>query len=566
MNVFNTTPNWWVRAQAQGLLQGNPVDDDEPGVLLIAMALLGAMMCMLAAAGFLMMLLDHRFWENAPVVYTVCVLGLAGAGLLLQRSRTVFVVCMALVMWGLFSGGLVLRLADDIGGNIGGREHISILLGAALTALLQLLGAALTHARWVKRIMGVVFGVAMVVLLARSLGASLLWTMLNTASVLMATAWLLWLHREPVLLQRSTNLHALAGWGAFIDSAAVGVLLCQLWQGAGGWGAEGWAWLLYGNDRFFDLDDTQLLRYGLLGCAWAVLLVVLATGWLWSRWQRRAAVPAPTLWLVGWVGALLAAGAWFNAGLGVLALIAVGALVGARWRIAVLCGLAMLWELSAFYYSLAWPLAHKGLALALMGALLLLGLWVQRRWSAHTHADANVPAEPLGASSGWPRARLLWLVAGAVLVFGAVNHDVYRKEQVIAHGQPVLVRLVPVDPRSLMQGDYMALNFDLPDSVNKALAEQVLPYARVAARLDAQGRAEVLRLLPGDTSAAAGEIVLPLKQLKGRWVLVTDAYFFPEGTGERFEQAKFGDFRVLPDGRALLVGLADAQGKAIAVP
>ena len=33
-----------------------------------------------------------------------------------------------------------------------------------------------------------------------------------------------------------------------------------------------------------------------------------------------------------------------------------------------------------------------------------------------------------------------------------------------------------------------------------------------------------------------------------------------------FERAKFGDFRVLPDGRALLVGLADKDGQPIPVP
>ena len=49
-------------------------------------------------------------------------------------------------------------------------------------------------------------------------------------------------------------------------------------------------------------------------------------------------------------------------------------------------------------------------------------------------------------------------------------------------------------------------------------------------------------------------------------MLVTDAYFFPEGTGSVFESAKYGDFRVLPDGRALLVGLADRQGQVIEVP
>ena len=45
-----------------------------------------------------------------------------------------------------------------------------------------------------------------------------------------------------------------------------------------------------------------------------------------------------------------------------------------------------------------------------------------------------------------------------------------------------------------------------------------------------------------------GEIFLPLRQLKGEWVPVTDAFFFPEGQGGHFAEARFGDFRVLPMG------------------
>ena len=175
-------------------------------------------------------------------------------------------------------------------------------------------------------------------------------------------------------------------------------------------------------------------------------------------------------------------------------------------------------------------------------------------------ADAFAPI------AAWSRARLLCLVAGAVLIFGLVNWDVRGKEHVIAEGRPVLVRLVPVDPRSLMQGDYMALRFDLPQTVREGLEKIITPIARVRAQLDDQGRATVKGLIADRYTPEAGEVILPLKQLKGKWVLVTDAYFFPEGTGKAFEQAKFGDFRVLPDGRALLVGLADADGKPIPVP
>lgn len=49
-------------------------------------------------------------------------------------------------------------------------------------------------------------------------------------------------------------------------------------------------------------------------------------------------------------------------------------------------------------------------------------------------------------------------------------------------------------------------------------------------------------------------------------MVVTDAWFFKEGDAALWQTAKFGEFRVLPDGRALLVGMADADLKAIAAP
>ena len=85
----------------------------------------------------------------------------------------------------------------------------------------------------------------------------------------------------------------------------------------------------------------------------------------------------------------------------------------------------------------------------------------------------------------------------------------------------------------------------------------------VLASVDAQGHAKVLRMIGPREKAGPGQVLLPLKRLKNNWVLVTDAFFFTEGEGEQYEKAKFGDFRALADGRALLVGLADAQGQPI---
>ena len=64
------------------------------------------------------------------------------------------------------------------------------------------------------------------------------------------------------------------------------------------------------------------------------------------------------------------------------------------------------------------------------------------------------------------RRAFMWLViAGLALVLGLANYDIWQKQQVVNNGQQILLRLRPVDPRSLMQGDFMQLRYadiDLP--------------------------------------------------------------------------------------------------------
>jgi uncharacterized membrane-anchored protein len=63
-----------------------------------------------------------------------------------------------------------------------------------------------------------------------------------------------------------------------------------------------------------------------------------------------------------------------------------------------------------------------------------------------------------------------WLViAGLVLVLGVANYDIWQKQQVVENGQQILLELRPVDPRSLIQGDFMRLRYSetvFPNSVS----------------------------------------------------------------------------------------------------
>ena len=80
----------------------------------------------------------------------------------------------------------------------------------------------------------------------------------------------------------------------------------------------------------------------------------------------------------------------------------------------------------------------------------------------------------------------------------------------------------------------------------------------VVARRDARGIATLQRLDHGEP-LATDEIRIELSPKNQSWVLVTDAWFFKEGEAERWARAKYGEFRVGSDGRALLVGLRGAE-------
>ena len=540
LSFLRTQPSWWAQARQQGLVQGDaPAQDlDEPPVLVLALAMLGALASLVPLAVFLALALGERFVLGAGGVVLGLVF-LAAAGGLMRQSRHAFINCVALVLW--CAGGLLVLV------NLGdvADSRLGVLLIGTVSALVLMLGASLAQMRWIQSLMGLGWGMAVVV----SLMALQSWLpgllALQLDALLPALLWCRWLRGEPARLAAPAQRWSQPRWAAFADAAIVGVLISNF---ASGYVARAIFWEHSGDIFTWAFP---------VGRGLAVVVVALSTWMLARQWRARGSTERHGERSVLLAGALLAVAAWFSTGLAVVGLVAAGALLAARWRIAVLCALLALVALGQFYYHLGWSLAAKGLGLALAGAVLLACLWALRR-AADAAADADTPPAA-------PQRRLQWvgLLVGAVLALGLVNWDVRGKEQVIAQGQRILVPLIPVDPRSLMQGDYMALNFSLPFEMREKLKDIVSPSQLVRASIDDQGVATIQGLLTDTSPLEKGELALPLKRLKGQWVLVTDAYFFPEGQGRHFEQTRYGDFRVLPDGRALLVGLADGDGQPV---
>lgn len=138
------------------------------------------------------------------------------------------------------------------------------------------------------------------------------------------------------------------------------------------------------------------------------------------------------------------------------------------------------------------------------------------------------------------------IVVSVALILGAVNWSIYAKERIKTGGERIYLELAPVDPRSLMQGDYMALRFSLANAIEADAG------GRAPLLLDANG---VATLNPDPAKAT---LHVRYRVRNHQVWLGTNAYFFEEGSADRYSKARYGEFRIDRDsGEAVLIGLRD---------
>lgn len=157
-----------------------------------------------------------------------------------------------------------------------------------------------------------------------------------------------------------------------------------------------------------------------------------------------------------------------------------------------------------------------------------------------------------------PVTRQLALLLSGLAILAGINATVWRYEHAMSSGEVVLLRLAPVDPRSLMQGDYMRLNYEIARELTSRDAQttQNKGSDTLVIRLDAHQVATLVADGKPDR-LASDERLLQVHQSERQWQIGPDAYFFEEGTGEQYEAARYGEFRLQADGKILLVGLRD---------
>ncbi len=159
------------------------------------------------------------------------------------------------------------------------------------------------------------------------------------------------------------------------------------------------------------------------------------------------------------------------------------------------------------------------------------------------------------------KIRIIASAVFAAIVIAVLFVIVVQKERLLACGNRVFFKLAPVDPRSLMQGDYMALRYALANDLSVIRWKQHLEdrSGLTIITLDKKHIAIKVRLYTNAEKLAPDEKLLHYKLSRGNISFGADSFFFQEGQGKSYEKAKYGELVLDDDGSSVLVGLRDEK-------
>jgi len=155
--------------------------------------------------------------------------------------------------------------------------------------------------------------------------------------------------------------------------------------------------------------------------------------------------------------------------------------------------------------------------------------------------------------------RRLLVIIIAIFILILVNVSIYQKEQLLAEGMVLLLELAPVDPRSLMQGDYMALRYKIAEELELESSTTPGRDGDLILTLDKNQVGHFKAFAEVEQSLSPKEWRLHFRKRHGQIYLGAESFFFQEGQADEYALARYGELRVNHRGESILVGLRNKK-------
>lgn len=141
------------------------------------------------------------------------------------------------------------------------------------------------------------------------------------------------------------------------------------------------------------------------------------------------------------------------------------------------------------------------------------------------------------------KTKTILILFNFILLFALTSFSAFKEEN-YKKGEYFYLKLAPVDPRSLMQGDYMILNYEIVDKAWEKIhqiqeeSSKTIKKGYIAVKLDKNKVAEFVDVVdePFDDKNL---IFIKFKSNSYEIKINADTFFFQEGQAEHYQEMKY---------------------------
>lgn len=203
------------------------------------------------------------------------------------------------------------------------------------------------------------------------------------------------------------------------------------------------------------------------------------------------------------------------------------------------------------YYDLLWSLLHKSITLAISGIIFLLAAYLWSTYKKPQTANTELENGPVLRNKQKLLVMLLIFVQ-----LGYIGVQATLNEQLLSNGTSVKLSLEPLDPRSMLQGDYVRLRYEItnPDSLDERTNETYSQKKiQVVLKRGKDGLHHFARMYDGEVLQEDEVLINGITSGYGTIHYGIESYFIPEGTGQEVQnESRYAYVRISKNGNAIL--------------